>query len=374
MDFITHLPKTVAGHDSVLVVVCTLTKMVHFLACTEQMTGQETAALYVREVFRLHGWPEVLITDRDTRFTSEFFRSMCHQLGIRQAMSSARHPQTDGQTERMNRVLEETIRHYVEPNMDNWDVLLPAAEFAVNNSFSQTIGTTPFFLNYGYHPKVPLEVGLSPHSPLDQMLHDQQALMANVGQYFAFAQQRLQADKIAALVHKARTTLVAARFRQKQYADRHRSYLVFKKGDNVMLKTKFLNLRDWPSKKLFPLWLGPFEVDKVISDVAYRLVLPASWRVHDVFHVCLLKPYRDNGQEHAPNPFTYLAGRHNEYEVEKILAHRPASVLVAKDLPNKVLQKLEFLVRWARSGPAYDTWEPYSNMQHAPQSLSDYGF
>ena len=305
MDFITHLPLTAAGHDSVLVVVCTLSKMVHFIACTEKMTGEQTAALYIREVWKLHGWPEVLITDRDTRFTSDFFRSMCKQLGIRQGLSSARHPETDGQTERMNRVLEETIRHYVTPEMDNWDVLLPTAEFAVNNSFSQTLGTTPFFMNYGYHPKVPMEVGLCPHSACDRLLSDRHALMKDVGKYFTFAQQRLQADRISALVHSARQVLVAARYRQKQYADQHRSHLAFVLHDKVMLKTKFLNLRDWPSKKLFPLWLGPFEVDKVVSAVAYRLVLPAFWKVHDVFHVSLLKPYRSNGQEHAPNPATY---------------------------------------------------------------------
>ena len=158
---------------------------------------------------------------------------MCTQLGIRQAMSSARHPETDGQTERMNRVLEETIRHYVTPEMDNWDALLPPAEFAVNNSYSQTLGTIPFFLNYGYHPTVPLEVGLSPHSAVDKLLNDQHALRADVGQYFAFAQQRLQANRITALVHSARKVLAASRNRQKQYADKKRSHLDFQQHAQV---------------------------------------------------------------------------------------------------------------------------------------------
>ena len=103
-------------------------------------------------------------------------------------------------------------------------------------------------------------------------------------------------------------------------------------------------------------------------------MLPDFWNVHDVFHVSLLKPYRTNGQEHAPNPFTYLAGRYNEYEVERILAHRPSSVAIKKGLPNKVLQKLEFLIHWSNSGSAHDTWEPYSNMKHAPLALEQYGF
>ena len=95
-------------------------------------------------------------------FTEPMFRAMCTQLGTRQAMGTVKHPETDGQTERMNRVLEETLRHYVNDRMDNWDTLLPTAEFAVNNSYQQSIRTTPFYLNYGYHPNVPLDVGVSP--------------------------------------------------------------------------------------------------------------------------------------------------------------------------------------------------------------------
>ena len=374
MDFITHLPKTAAGNDMILVVVDTLTKMTHFIPCTEHCTAEDTARLLLQHVFRLHGWPRVWITDRDTRFTEPMFRALCTQLGTRQAMGTVKHPETDGQTERMNRVLEETLRHYVNDRMDNWDVLLPTAEFAVNNSFQQSIRTTPFYLNYGYHPNVPLDVGVCQEARTDAFLQDNQFVLEATGKYFAFAQQRLMADRIAALVQDAKANLMRARNRQKQYADAKRSELSFSKGDRVMLKTSLLNLRTQPSKKLFPLWLGPFEIDSVVSSVSYRLVLPVHWKIHDVFHVNLLKPWRDNGQDHPPSPFTYLGGQWHEYEVDYILDHRPKSILVQRDLPNKVLNRLEFRVRWKYAGPQHDTWEPYKHMRHAPESVTAYGF
>ena len=373
MDFITHLPCTIRQHDQILVVVDTFTKMAHFIPCKMSDTAEDVAGLYVREVFKLHGWPKVLITDRDSKFTDGFFRALCKQLGTRQAMSTARHPETDGQTERMNRVLEETLRHYINDKMDNWDVLLPAAEFSVNNAFQQSIQTTPFHLNYGYHPRVPIDVGVCPQPTADALLQDVHSTVLNVGRFFAFAQQQLHADHIAALVSVARDTLAAARNKQAQYANAKRTHCEFGKGDKVMLKTSTLALLHWPSRKLFPRWIGPFEVDKRIGPVAYKLVLPAFWRLHDVFHVNVLKPYRDNGQDHPPSPFTVIAGRDNEYEVEGILDHKPKDVVIRKGLPNKVLKRLQFRVRWMYSGPEHDSWEPYENMKNAPESLTAYG-
>ena len=139
-----------------------------------------------------------------------------------------------------------------------------------------------------------------------------------------------------------------------------------------MLKTKNLNLLHWPSRKLFPLWVGPFEIAEQVNAVSYRLVLPQHWRIHDVFHVSLLKEYRDNGQDHPPSPFTYIAGQPYEYEVEEILAHWPAEVQMGLDMPNKVLNPMYFLVRWKYSSAAHDSWEPYQNLRHAPESLTAY--
>ena len=372
MDFIQGLPVTARGNDMIMTVVDTLSKQAHFVPCKAAMNAEGTARLYCQEIFKHHGWPRVIISDRDTRFKDDFFRALCTQLQTRQQMSSAYHHETNGQAERMNRVLEETLRHFVSDKMDDWDDLLPAAEFAINNSHQQSIGTTPFYLCYGYHPSVPLDVGVSPHPQASEFLHGHQSAMQAAGRFHAFAQQRLNADHISALVSEARDHMVAARNRQKQYADSHRVDLQFEQGDNVMLKTKNLNLLHWPSRKLFPLWVGPFEVAAKVNAVSYRLVMPTHWHIHDVFHVSLLKAYRDNGQDHPPSPFTYIAGQPYEYEVQQILEHWPPGVTFQQGMPHKVLKEMQFLVRWKFATSEQDSWEPYQNLQHAPESLVAY--
>ena len=373
LDFITHLPETPRGFTQIMVAVDTLTKLAHFVPSKMTDTAGDIASLYVQTIFCHHGWPKVLITDRDPKFTDAFWRGLCLQLGIRQAMSTAHHHETVGQTERMNRVLEEMLRHFINEDQDNWDVLLPCAEFAVNNSYQASIGTTPFYLTYGYHPSTPLDVGVSPLQGVDAFLHGNQVALQAAGRYHAFAQQRLNADRIAAAVAVAKLHLDKARNRQKQYADAHRSHLSFEEGDQVMLQTRYLNLARWPSRKLFPLWLGPFQVLKQVTPVSYELELPRHWRIHDVFHVNLLKPYLSNGQDHPPSPFSYIAGQPIEYEVEAILGHRPDSVEIKPGLPLSTLGKLEFLVRWKYSSPAHDSWEPYWNLKNAPEHLTAYG-
>ena len=152
MDFIVQLPKTAAGRDAIVVFVDRLTKMAHFVAINTTITAIELADVFVDNVVRLHGVPTSIISDRDSKFTSAFWAQMCQRLGIKQGMSSAIHPQTDGQTEKMNKVLEDLLRHYVSDKHDNWDKLLACAEFAVNNSHNESVGNTPFFLNYFDHP------------------------------------------------------------------------------------------------------------------------------------------------------------------------------------------------------------------------------
>ncbi len=137
MDFITSLPKTKAGKTAILVFVCRLTKMVHMCATVNECTSADCAFLFLSTVFKLHGAPLELVSDRDTRFTSAVWTEMCQLMQMRRSMSTAYHPQTDGQTERMNRVLEDMLRHYVSPTQQDWDVHLPMVEFAINNAYQE---------------------------------------------------------------------------------------------------------------------------------------------------------------------------------------------------------------------------------------------
>ena len=138
------------------------------------------------------------------------------------------------------------------------------------------------------------------------------------------------------------------------------------------MKTKNLNLSHWPSRKLFPLWMGPFTVLHQVNPVSYELHIPRHWRIHDVFHVNLLKPWKDNGQGHPPSPFTYLAGQPYEYEVDSIIDHWPRSVQSMNDLPLKARKNMKFLVRWRHYGADHDTWEPFINLRHAPAAIESY--
>ena len=123
-------------------------------------TAPDVANLFIEHVVKLHGFPSEIVSDRDTKFTSVFWKTLCERWGIKQAMSSAHHPQTDGQTERVNRMLEEYLRHYISPMQDDWDEFLPMAEFALNDSYKSSIVMTPFYMTYGCHPPVPTRLGV----------------------------------------------------------------------------------------------------------------------------------------------------------------------------------------------------------------------
>ena len=151
MDLITHLPCTVRGYTAIIALWDRLTKIVHFTLGRDNMSAEDFANIFMVEIFRRHGLPETFFSDRGTIF-KEFFAEVCKQPCIQQYMSTAFYPQTDGQTERANRTLEEMPRHYVSPSQDDWDLELPCAKFAVNNAVKvvkASSGFTPFFLNYG---------------------------------------------------------------------------------------------------------------------------------------------------------------------------------------------------------------------------------
>lgn len=159
-DRITHLPKTKAGYTAIWVVVDRLTKMTHFAPCHDESNVEEIADLLVKHVFRPHGMPKVVITDRGSEFCNKFCDAVCRAVGTIHSKSTAYHPPTNGQSERMNRVLEDMLRHYVNPRQDDWDTMLPILEFAVNNSWQESVQNTPFYLNTGRHPRTPDDLNL----------------------------------------------------------------------------------------------------------------------------------------------------------------------------------------------------------------------
>jgi hypothetical protein len=250
-------------------------------------------------------------------------------------MSTAFHPESDGQTERMNRVLEETLRHYVNARQSNWCELLPMAEFAINNSWNESVQNTPFFLNYGQHPQTPMSVS-------------SQSTVPNAVRFTETMQKSLQL---------AKQYLQQAQDRQKKYADQKRAPVQYQIGQQVLLSSKNLRVAPGLAKKLLPKWVGPFQIERTIekrgSTVAVQLALPMDWKLHDVFHVALIRPYRSDGTVQPPLPAQWVADE-PLYTVDRILDHR------FKRVGRKSCT--EFLVKWKDAPSENNSWEPEDSL------------
>lgn len=270
MDFITRLPTTRSGWDAILVVVDRLTKMTHFIPCKTACSGEVVAQLLWDHVIRYHGLPSQIVADRDVRWSGEFWTALAKYYGTGLCLSTAFHPQTDDQTERMNRVLEETLRHYIDPTQLDWDEHLAAAEFAINNATSATTGNTPFFLNTGYHPRTPLSDLLPSFQPVSDYVRNQKEAILRAKECMDKAQQRYATA-----------------------ADRNRGTLQLNVGDRVYLDTVKLKIKAPGAKKLFPKYIGPFAVLEVINPkaknpVAFRIALPPP--LHLKYTLCSTYP------------------------------------------------------------------------------------
>jgi hypothetical protein len=308
-------------------------------------TAPEVAKLFFSVIFKNHGLPRVIVSDRDAKFTSHFWQALFKQLGTKTAMSTAFHPQTDGQTERLNRTLEEMLRAYVTYKQDQWDEYLPAAEFAYNNSKQASTGFTPFELDCGQHPNTPITMTQPSHVPAANDFIDHWNAMMKI----------------------AKDSLMEAQDRQTKYANQHRRHQEFKEGDQVLLSMRNINNpvdRQRPTKKLTNRFAGPYTITKVISATAYKLDLPATMKIHPVFHISLLKPYHlsPNDFERSTPPPAIITPEsdHEEYEVETILDKR-----ILRNRP-------QYLIKWM-GYPLHDaTWEPLENLENAKETIKEF--
>ncbi|GJT89589.1 putative reverse transcriptase domain-containing protein [Tanacetum coccineum] len=247
MDFVTKLPKTTTGQDTIWVIVDRLTKSAHFLPMREDDTLEKLMRQYLKKVVSRHGVPVSIISDRDGKFTSHFLKSLNKALGTRLDMSTTYHPETDSQSERTIQTLEDMLRACVLDFGKGWDRYLLLVEFSYNNSYHTSIKAAPFEALYGRKCRSPI-------------------CWAEVGD--------------------------TARDCQKSYADVRRKPLEFQVGDKVMLKVSPWKgvIRFGKRGKLNPSYIGPFNILARVGTVAYRLELPEQIsRVHSTFHVSNLK-------------------------------------------------------------------------------------
>ena len=341
MDLITSLPQTDEGHDSIVTVVDRLTKMVHFFPCSVHVTAAQLANLFLNNIFRLHGLPTEIISDRDPRFISAFWKEFCKLLGTKQNLTSPYHPESDGQTERMNRILEEMLRQFVAPHQQDWNLHLPTCEFAINNAPQESTKTSPFYLTYGYHPLTPANLINHSSVPAAEELHEQ--LKQNLTQ--------------------AQDYLHAAQQRQKLYYDSSHRVQSFQEGDMVLLSTKNIGLSNSGTFKLLPRYVGPFKVLSKVGELAYRLQLPPTMRIHNVFHISKLKQFHDDGRMQPPPPPTIVDGE-EEYEVDSIINHR--------DIKRGKSTRREYLVRWKGYGIEHDEFIPEKDLKNAQAKIVEY--
>ena len=227
----------------IFTVVDTFTKMTHLIPCHMTLNAHGTASLLYMHIFCKHGTPKGLISDRDPRWNSEVFQELMKLISVKHAMSTAHHPQTDGQTERMNRVVEEMLRHYVNDRQDDWDLLLPCCEFAINNTYQDSIQTTPFFLNYGYHPTLPVDLRMSDNALANAFLQEKQRIVRAGGKMFAQAIAAVNQQHLCSLVATATKRLQATRQQQAFYANQHRRPAPdYQPGAEVWLNTMHLTV------------------------------------------------------------------------------------------------------------------------------------
>ena len=348
MDFIVQLPKTKAGFDAIVVFVDTFSKMTHFAPTKTTASAPDTARLFFDHIFRLHGLPKSIVSDRDAKFTSKFWKTLFQTMGTKLAMSTAFHPQTDGQTERANRTLEDMLRAFTSYRQDDWDLQLTAAEFACNNAPNASTGMSPFRINTGRDP-------LNPYSSITK-------IPDHIPATHDFLEEMSNATKIA---HDA---LVLAKANQEKNANKSRRDVQFQIDDQVLLSSAHINLASQalrPSKKLQHRFIGPYKIIQKTSPVAYKLDLPDNLKIHPVFHVSILRPYRPPSTiEHRnppilpPEPVTI--DDNIEYEVEQILDHR------------KRHNHQEYLVKWV-GYPDHDaSWEPAAHLTHAQECIDLY--
>jgi len=309
--------------------------MAHFIPLKNRKV-KELALIWVREVWRLQGLLKRVISDRDTVFMSSFWSEVMRLLEVELDKSSAYHPQTDGQTERVNQLLEHYLHTYCIWDHDDWVDLLPFAEFCYNNTIHTVTKQTPFFTAYHQHPENNVK------NPRDNATEINNPEAVKTVEDLDAMREALRENM------KAAQTQMAKSYNQK-VANKEPQ---FKVGDYVMVNAKNIKTKR-PSKKLDYKLRGKFEIEKLCGMNACRLKLPTlSGKIHPVFHVSLLEPYHQNTIPGRRSPTPPPVDREQqEYVIEKIKT------------TEKKGSQVKYLVSWKGYGPDEDTWEPYENQK-----------
>ena len=369
MDFVTKLPRTARGHTGFLTVVDRLSKYVVLVPVKTRLdhsqalardsneydsTGDIPAAEVTFQLLFDHwikhfGVPQSIVSDRDTQFMSKFWQAAHAAWGTKLLMTTAYHPEGDGQTERMHRTIEEVLRTLTVDEQQQWDKWLTHAAIAINTALSATTKQTPHFAVFGAEMRTPLVT-------LTEQLPAAPNAIVIVSEY---------SDRIASL----RSEMLKAQTKQKLYADHKRRAERFVVGDWVYITTQHLRAPDDRSSKLKYKYAGPYQITKQINEVTYELQLHhrQGKQPYNGFHVSKLRRFyprlhrfADDRADDVPFPPDIDEDGDEEYEVAEILDKRRVGSVV------------KYLVRWKGYSRYHDTWEPLSHLHNAADLIAEY--
>ncbi|WVZ69949.1 hypothetical protein U9M48_018662, partial [Paspalum notatum var. saurae] len=273
MDFVLGLPRTKRGRDSIFVVVDRFSKMAHFIPCHKSDDAVNIANLFFQDIVRLHGMPSTIVSDRDAKFLSHFWRTLWNKLGTKLLFSTTCHPQTDGQTEVVNRTLSTMLRAVLKKNLKMWEECLPHVEFAYNRAVHSTTKVSPFQVVYGFNPRAPID--LLPLPTSERVHHD----------------AKKHADFILKLHQTTKDNIAKMNERYRVAGNKGRKEIKLEPGDLVWLYLRKDRFPDLRKSKLMLRADGPFKIIEKINDNAYKLELPPEFGVSPTFNIADLKPY-----------------------------------------------------------------------------------
>jgi hypothetical protein len=337
MDVILGLPRTKNGRDNIFVVVDRFSKMAHFIPCHKSDDATHIADLFFREIVRLHGMPNTIVLDRDAKFLSHFWRTLWNKLGTKLLFSTTCHPQTDGQTEVVNRTLSTMLRATLKKNLKMWEECLPHIEFAYNRSVHSSTKMCPFQIVYGFIPRAPID--LISVSSSEDMNFD--------------ANQR--ADLILKIHEQTKENIECMNAKNKIAGSKGRQHVTFQPGDLVWLhlrKDRFPALR---KSKLMPRADGPFKILEKINDNAYKLDLPVDYGVSSSFNVADLKPY-EGEEEQLPSRTTSIQEGEDDEDITSLV---PATSPAVSTTPEMIqgpmtrarARELNYVILLRNEGP-----------------------
>jgi hypothetical protein len=373
MDFLGPLPVTPRGHDMVLVFVDRFTKMKHFAPCKSTITAPQAVELFEQHVVRLHGWPNMITSDRGSIFVSKFWESYFARFGVQLRRSTSHRPQTDGQSEIEIKTLQKVLESYAAATRDDWDTHLPMAEFSINSTPSATTGKSPFKNQYGHEATKPIDLALAKLGLTSTTTGAAGVVVSKDGERDDQGRSDLVEQHLKQLqevVTFARRRLQDTQERQAAAIANHRRPATYVEGQQVMLSTQHLVLptdQALHSAKLRPKFVGPYTIVKVVNPNAVKLKLNPGDRFHPVVNVARLKPFVPTPYEfetrpqppQRPPPQVSDDNGQEEWRVETIVGERY----------NRRRRRQEWCVKWLGYDDSECTWEPLENLFDNEQFL-----